>query len=120
VPALAEEELLLAREAESSAAVRERVASAHAVQVERQGRRNAELSGREVEESAPVEAGARRLLREAIAHHRLSARAHHRVLKVARTVADLEGCGALCERHVAEALLYRGIAAPSSITAATA
>jgi magnesium chelatase family protein len=120
VPALAEEELLRAREAESSAAVRERVASAHAAQVERQGRRNAELSGREVEESAPMEAGARRLLREAIAHHRLSARAHHRVLKVARTVADLEGSGSLCERHVAEALLYRGIAAPSSITAATA
>src|SRR6185437_6521931 len=63
---------------------------------------------------------ARRLLREAIAHHRLSARAHHRVLKVARTVADLEGSRALCRHHVAEALLYRGIAAPSAMTAATA
>ena len=118
VPALREEELLGAPGGEASAGVRERVIRARVVQLARQGRANGELSGREVEEIAPLGADARSVLRDAIARHRLSARAHHRVLKVARTVADLEESPALHGRHVAEALLYRGIAAPAA-TAAT-
>lgn len=115
VPALPGEELLAARDGEASTAVRQRVERACEAQLRRQGRLNAELSGREAQEVAPVEAGARSTLRDAIAHHHLSARAHHRVLKMARTVADLEGSAGLRERHVAEALRYRGIPAPAAL-----
>jgi magnesium chelatase family protein len=57
---------------------------------------------------ARPDAKARELLRAATAKLLLSARAHHRVLKVARTIADLEPSDAVGESHVAEALRYRG------------
>ncbi len=119
VPALRDEELLGARGGESSAAVRERVVRAREAQIARQGRANAQITGREAEEVAPVEGEARTLLRDAVVRHRLSARAHHRVLRMARTVADLEGSRALHERHVAEALLYRASPAPPALAAVT-
>jgi len=119
VPALADEELLGARAGEASASVRERVVRAREAQLARQGRANAELTGREAEEVAPVAGEARGMLRDAVVRHRLSARAHHRVLKMARTAADLEGSPVLQERHVAEALLYRASPPPSCLAALT-
>ena len=92
---------------EPSAAVRARVAKAAAVQVVRQGRPNARLQPREVERLCVPDAQADALLRSAFARLSLSARAYHRILKVARTIADLAASEAIGAGHVAEAIGYR-------------
>jgi magnesium chelatase family protein len=107
VPALKETDFLSAARGESSAIVRERVMRAREMQTHRQGVPNARLSGREIEERARVDAEGRRLLRDAISRLQLSGRAHHRVLKVARTIADLEQSIDVRSEHVAEGLRYR-------------
>jgi magnesium chelatase family protein len=108
VPALSPNELARAPAGESSAAVRSRVLAARERQAERQGRANARLTGTEAEERARLDDRGRALLHEAAARMLLSARAHHRVIKVARTIADLEACSRVSAGHVAEALGYRG------------
>jgi magnesium chelatase family protein len=107
VPALREADFLSAGPGESSALVRERVARAREMQVRRQGAPNARLSGRESEERAKVDADGRRLLGDAISRLQLSGRARLRVLKVARTVADLDDSASVRARHIAESLGYR-------------
>jgi magnesium chelatase family protein len=107
VPALEERELGAARCGESSSVVRERVMCARARQIERQRAPNARLAGRDLQERARASASARNFLLRASAAMGLSARAHQRVLKVARTIADLEGGERVGEAHVAEALGYR-------------
>ncbi len=110
-----EQEKLLAEEAvaEPSAAVRLRVEQARAVQRQRfQGTAitcNAEMGPVEVREHCQrwLDEGARSLLSLALGRLSLSARAFHRVLKVARTIADLSGSEAVAASHVAEALQYR-------------
>jgi len=108
VPALPASEMTDAPGGESSRAVRERVVRARARQVKRQGVANARLAGRAAEQHARADAAANEFLRVASARMALSARSHHRVLKVARTIADLDGCARVGEAHVAEALRYRG------------
>jgi magnesium chelatase family protein len=120
VPALSEEDFARAAPGESSGPVRERVARTCTRQLERQGALNARLLGVEIAQRARPDAKALRLLREAASRMALSARAHDRVLKVARTIADLEAAARVGERHVAEALRYRGIAAPSALAPAIA
>jgi magnesium chelatase family protein len=93
--------------AETSAAVRERVVAARSRQLARQGKPNARLAPRELERHCPLDAAGRSLLDAALARLGLSARAYHRVLKVARTVADLAGVEAIAPAHVAEAVRYR-------------
>ena len=68
---------------------------------------NALLPGSELERLAPLRAEAARLLRAAAARLDLSGRAQHRVIKVARTLADMAGSPALQPEHVAEAISYR-------------
>jgi magnesium chelatase family protein len=114
VPVLGEADYLEAAKGEPSRVVRARVARARVRQLERQGVPNARLGGTEAEERAPLDARARSLLREAISRLQLSGRARHRVLKVARTVADLEGCARVGEAHLAEALIYRGARPPDA------
>ena len=110
VPALAEGELQGRADGESSETVRARVAAARAVQLARQGKPNSRLATKEIDKlCAPDEAGAQ-LLKQAIARLGLSARAYHRVLKVARTIADLAGAGRVSGAHVAEAIHYRRLA----------
>lgn len=92
---------------EASAAVRARVAKAAAVQTARQGKPNGRLQPREVERLCQPDAHAEALLRNAFARLSLSARAYHRILKVARTIADLGGSDDLEAAHVAEAIGYR-------------
>ena len=107
VPALAGDELLSASAAESSAEVAARVACAWRRQQQRQGSANARLAAGEVDiRCAPDEAG-RKLLRAAGERLGLSARAHHRVLRVARSIADLAGVEAIGAAQVAEAIQYR-------------
>lgn len=107
VPALREEELTQVQSGESSAQVRIRVEQARRRQVERQGKTNSRLNPREVERFCTAEENASALLKQAITRLNLSARAYHRVLKLARTIADLAGHAALGVTHVAEAIQYR-------------
>ena len=107
VPAVAEADLSARGDGESSATVRARVTAARAVQIERQGKPNALLGPDEIDHHArPDEAGAQ-LLKQAMARLALTARAYHRILKVARSIADLAGMKQINSAHVAEAIHYR-------------
>lgn len=107
VPALPQEELLGAAAGESSASIRQRVTAARQAAIARQGKPNADLSPREIDVHCLPEADAEGLLRQAMARLNLSARAYHRILKVARTIADLAGAERVRKGHVAEAVHYR-------------
>jgi magnesium chelatase family protein len=100
---------LATRSGEGSLEVRTRVESARARQHARYGGGgcNARAPGRWLESHGGVEPSARRLLTSAGGHLHLSARAFHRVLRVARTIADLEADEAVRAAHVAEALAFR-------------
>jgi magnesium chelatase family protein len=107
VPTLREEELTSAGAGESSAGVRGRVEAARLRQLGRQGKVNAHLSPREVERYCVAEDKAVALLKQAIARLNLSARAYHRVLKLARTIGDLADVGTTGVAQMAEAIQYR-------------
>lgn len=107
VGALSADELQAAPAGESSAQVRARVVAAHQLQQARQGKLNAHLSAAEIERYCPVDDAAKDLLKRAIERLGLSARAYHRTLKVARSVADLVQSEVIGKVHVAEAVQYR-------------
>jgi magnesium chelatase family protein len=116
VPAINASDLVLPPPAEGSRQVAARVAAARKIQAERFAalgkpdlRVNAEAHGNVLDEIAPLEAASLKLLREAADAMRLSARGYHRVLKVARTIADLDGAEAIGRPHLAEALAYRAL-----------
>jgi len=92
---------------ETSAAVRHVVAAARQRQLSRQGKPNARLAPREIEVHCVPDAAGAALLAQAMARLSLSARAYHRILKVARTIADFAGAAAIGAPHVAEAVSYR-------------
>src|SRR4051794_21814040 len=115
VPAVSPADLALPPPAETSAEVAHRVAGARARQrsryeglpEERRIRTNAEVDGALLDEVAAPEAAGQVLLQRAAERLRLSARGYHRVLRVARTLADLDGAAGVARRHIAEALSYR-------------
>jgi len=96
------------------AAVAQRVAAARDIQRERLTphglRTNAQMEGEVLEKMATPEVAGSKLLTEAAERMQLTARGYHRVLKVARTIADLGGAESVGKNHVAEALSYRRIA----------
>jgi magnesium chelatase family protein len=107
VPAVAQEDLLNKADGEASADLQARVEIARQRQLARQDKANAQLSVSEIDAlCAPDEQGAA-LLQQAISRLNLSARAYHRVLKVARSIADLEGADNIAAHHIAEAVQYR-------------
>ncbi|MDY6943460.1 MAG: YifB family Mg chelatase-like AAA ATPase [Pseudomonadota bacterium] len=93
--------------APSSREIRSRVVRARAQQQDRQGGPNAHLAVRELAAVCDLTASVRALLEQAIEKLGLSARAYHRILKVARTIADLEGSTAIEQAHIGEAIQYR-------------
>ena len=107
VPAVADKEIAVRQPGERSAAIRDRVTVARERQLARQGKPNANLSVKEIGEQCVVDGEADLLARKAIGTLGLSARAYHRILKVARTIADLAGVSRIFAPHVAEAVQYR-------------
>ncbi len=96
-----------ASQGESSAVVRARVAQAATRQRSRQGKSNSLLQTREIERWCALDLPSETLLKQAFARLSLSARAYHRILRVARTIADLAAADQLSVGHVAEAISYR-------------
>ncbi|QKX16541.1 YifB family Mg chelatase-like AAA ATPase [Microbulbifer sp. YPW1] len=94
---------------ESSESVRNRVRSAREIQLARQGKINGELKGSELDEYCRLGKAESALLRASVEKLGLSARSYHRVLKVARTLADLSGQENIGTVQIAEALAYRNL-----------
>jgi len=111
VPAVSAADLMLPAPAEGSVEVAARVTAARAIQSSRyagtDARTNADAEGPVLEAHCTPDEGGTRLLAEAAAAMRLSARSYTRVLRVARTIADLSGSDPVTRIHVAEALSYR-------------
>ena len=107
VPALPIADLQNAQAGETSEQVRTRVAAAHQQQLERQKKVNNELSPSEIDKYIHLGAGEQQLLQLAQQRLNLSARGYHRVLRVARTIADLADSEGITSAHVSEALSYR-------------
>jgi magnesium chelatase family protein len=111
VPPVTPEILALPGHGESSSRVAARVARARGAQAERGNgagpSTNAELEGAALERVATPDEAGRTVLRAASERYRYSARGYHRVLRLARTIADLEGSDAVRRPHVAEAVSYR-------------
>ena len=107
VPAVKENELTARADGESSAVVRARATQARQRQIDRQGKPNAALSPDEIDRHCLPDCQGALLLKQALTRLDLSARAYHRILKVARTIADLAGAPHIGGAHVAEAIQYR-------------
>jgi magnesium chelatase family protein len=109
VQPISEQELLSKPSGESSAIIQERVESARAIQTKRFGcaKTNANMSPKDIQEFCQTDNDGRLILKTSINDLNLSARAYDRVLKVARTIADLAGSEIIKGDHVAEAVQYR-------------
>ena len=117
VPAVPARDLSTERSGEASAAIRARVNRARALQLERFATRpgvyaNAHMTARDLRVFCDVSAEADTLAKNAITRLRLSARAYHRILKIARTIADLGGDAEIRPNHVSEAVQYRSLDRP--------
>jgi len=115
VPAVNYKELRSRAAAESSSEIRDRVIRAREIQLNRfaaAGERiyaNAQMTSRQIRAYCDLSTDCERLLERAVTQQGLSARAHDRILKVARTVADLEGAASIEAKHIAEAIQYRSL-----------
>ena len=113
VPAVPYKDLMRESNAEPSAEIRKRVAASRAIQSERFARTkiycNAQMSSRHIKKHCAVDDASCRLLESAIDKLGLSARAYNRILKIARTIADLEKSDNISTAHISEAIQYRNL-----------
>jgi magnesium chelatase family protein len=113
VPAVPFRDLAADERGEESASVRERVIRARARQVERyhgsRAHNNAQLRTNQIRKHCRIDGPGRTLIEQAVARLGLSARAYMRILKVSRTIADLEQRDSIAAEHVAEAIQYRSL-----------
>jgi magnesium chelatase family protein len=114
VPAVNYKEMRSSVEPEGSGAIRERVMRARVSQLQRFAASsrdkiycNAQMGPRQIRTFCELSGDCERLLERAMVQQGLTARAHDRILKVARTIADLEGEGPIQPKHIAEAIQYR-------------
>jgi magnesium chelatase family protein len=108
VPRLPHNELKCATfTGETSQQIRERVMRVYDIQMQRAGKSNAILTGREVDRFCPLKPPESHLLEQAMDKFKLSARAYHRILRLARTIADLDGGQNINTAHLSEAISYR-------------
>ena len=96
-------------QAESSKVVRLRVAAARQRQLDRSGVMNSQLSNRQLDHQSRISKSARSCLADVISRLDLSARSFHRLLRVARTIADLANFEEVEQQHIAEAIRYRSL-----------
>ena len=108
VPPLKAHELQDNKPVENSEAVRNRITQAYELQMQRQGFLNQNLSPQLLEKHAQLDESSARMLEMAQQRLNLSARAYHRILRVARTISDLAGSEQIQSSHLSEALSYRG------------
>lgn len=113
VPSLHYRDLTAVESGEPSAAIKARIEGARKIQMDRfTGERiefNSRLSDRHIRTVCPIDADSRQLIEMAIDRLGLSARAHTRILKVARTIADLDGASNIRSSDIAEAIQYRSL-----------
>ena len=114
VPAVKYTELASKRSGEPSATIRRRVMIAREVQMRRFGGRqglfsNADMESKEIKEFCEIDGAGANLLKEAMNRLGLSARAYDRILKVARTIADLAQSEGIRPEHLGEAIQYRSL-----------
>ena len=114
VPLIEFRELARAEDGEASSLVRQRVEQARAIQQDRFGAgsgitSNSAMTSRLLKQHCPIDSSSRDLLEEVMTAQNFSARAHDRILKVARTIADLAGSERVESAHVAEAVQYRAL-----------
>lgn len=107
VQALPHEDLFTPTQGESSTFIQQRVDAAYQRQLQRQGKANNLLSTKEIDLHCQIDEQTEQLLRNAMRKLNWSARAFHRVLKVARSIADLANSADIQQAHVAEAIQYR-------------
>jgi magnesium chelatase family protein len=113
VPRLRQDQLMTEQSGESSAAVRERVRRAREIQLRRFAGLpiycNAHMQSKHLKVFCPIDEAVKNLLKGAIHQLNLSARAYDRILKLSRTIADLDGSERILPQHVAEAVQYRSL-----------
>ena len=113
MPAVSFRDLTSMDRGESSAEIRSRVSSARRIQKRRFDHHrlycNAQMRSRHIEKFCTIDTASRRLLEHAIEKLGLSARAYNRILKISRTIADLDNCEGLTSEHIAEAIQYRSL-----------
>jgi len=109
VDALPIKELQSVPDGETSEVVKHRVSAAHALQSQRQGRCNAQLTGKLLHSHCAIDSSCQSLLTMAMDKLKLSARAYDRILRLARTLADLQGLETIGTPQISEALAYRSL-----------
>ena len=116
VPAVNYKEIRAAAEPEGSGRIRERVVKAREIQLQRFAPvshakiySNAQMTAQNIRAFCDLSPDCERLLERAMSQQGLTARAHDRILKVSRTISDLEGAKAIEPKHIAEAIQYRSL-----------